>query len=152
MTNFENRLLQKRLISDTHWLWTGTIHENGYGKVCINYKQYWVHRLSAHVYLGLSLGDRTQQANHQRSCLYRVCFNPDHLYVGSALENVHDMLAMGTHYSPYKGITHCIHGHEFDVVNTKFYLDSKGYTHRDCRECNRIKDRQYYTANKGLVS
>lgn len=135
-------LLARRRIEDGHWLWGGTIHQNGYGKLGLRYKQYWVHRLAAFAFLGLVLDDRSQQANHKPECLRRDCFNPDHLYVGTALENSADMMALGRHVSPGRLKTHCSKGHEFTPENTYVWVDSKGGEHRDCRECNRIKDRK----------
>jgi hypothetical protein len=60
-----------------------------------------LNRISAHIFLGMNLHDRNQQANHKRCCPHKDCWNPEHLYVGTQYENVCDALAIGTHRSPF---------------------------------------------------
>lgn len=47
-------------------------------------------RVSAHVFLGLDLDDRKLQANHKPCCPHQDCWNPEHLYIGTQMENVKD--------------------------------------------------------------
>ena len=138
----EDRILRNREVTpEGHWLWLGYIQPSGYGSFQIGRTTYYAHRTSAHLYLGLDLKDSDQQACHKRECLMRHCFNPDHLYVGDAASNIEDMMEMGRHVSWNRDWTHCKHGHEFTSENTYTWTGKAGYSRRDCRECNRIKDR-----------
>lgn len=90
--------LERNLVVDTNgcWLWTG-YKKNGYGFVCFGDppKGVYVHRLSFLVYKGSLEG---KQACH--SCDIRACFNPDHLFRGTQLDNVRDMRAKLRHKNP----------------------------------------------------
>lgn len=142
---FIKRLLSKRQVTpDGHWIWTGLLHPNGYAQTSINYKNYLVHRLSAHVYLGLDLADQKQKACHVRECLRRDCFNPDHLYVGDSQSNTDDMMAMGRYVNAQAQKTHCSNGHPLIPENIYLHVNKQGVKRRDCRECNREKDRKNY--------
>ena len=77
------------------WIWTGCRSQGGYGKthICIGkgaVRRISAHRLIAHLFYGLDLTDRSNQANHK--CDVRLCFNPDHIYVGSQKQNVADCM------------------------------------------------------------
>jgi hypothetical protein len=43
--------------------------------------------------------------------------------------------------NPWKGRTHCEHGHEYTPENTMLRVDSSG---RRCRECQREQGRRWY--------
>jgi hypothetical protein len=79
------------------WLWQNHTDRDGYGKVKYLGQMYGIHRLSAYLYLDLNLFDRTQYALHKDICPNKNCWNPEHLYVGTAHENVRDSLVKGTH-------------------------------------------------------
>jgi hypothetical protein len=38
--------------------------------------------------------------------------------------------------------TRCCRGHPFDVANTHHWLDGRGYLHRQCRACQRLRRRR----------
>ena len=68
------------------------------------------------------------------------------LAYGTSSENAQDSLHHGTFFSPFRGVTHCVHGHEFDEANTYF---SNG--HRCCRECMRRRGREYRARRKAAA-
>jgi len=70
------------------WLYTGNL-SHGYGRIYFS-GFYQVHRVSAHVYLGLDLNNKEQQALHKLECLNKNCWNPEHLYIGNSLDNTLD--------------------------------------------------------------
>lgn len=45
--------------------------------------------------------------------------------------------------------THCIRGHQLDDANVYRWVDGRGYTHRQCRACNKIRARQRQMTAKG---
>jgi len=90
---------------DACWWWKGAIHNNGYGKVSIQYNKYTAHRVSMSLHLNRSL---TSIEFVCHTCDNPLCVNPRHLYIGDAKTNVQDMVKRGRNNNgAYKGkITH----------------------------------------------
>jgi hypothetical protein len=61
------------------WPWTGTLTEDGYGRVVIGGKRVWSHRV-AWEYTHGPLGPDEAVFHH---CSNKACCNPAHMYVGS---------------------------------------------------------------------
>lgn len=67
-------------------VWQG-FSKNGYGVTSLNGRLEQAHRASWKVFIGdIPLG---MQVNHK--CHNRLCINPEHLYVGTQVENMADM-------------------------------------------------------------
>lgn len=81
---------------------------------------------------GRPLNDE-EKACHE--CDYPPCINPDHLWVGTTMDNVHDRLAKGRDH--HSSLTECPKGHAYDAENT--YVTPQG--HRMCKTCTRAKGR-----------
>lgn len=82
----------------TCWLWTGAPTPFGYGKLSEGRKggkQYRAHRFSWELHRGpVPPGLWVLHA-----CDVRLCVNPEHLFLGTAEDNVADMLAKGRNKS-----------------------------------------------------
>ena len=143
-TDIKEWLLAQRIIgANGCWLWPGAHHSGGYGIVRYQGKPVDVHRLSMHLFRGFDLlSGRPTYICH--ACNVPGCYNPDHLYVGTAKANSADAIASGTTGRGMARInrakTHCPAGHEYTHENT--YVSRRGYRH--CRACRRIKDRRNY--------
>lgn len=75
------------------WEWKGPLHPNGYGYTT-NYeknKRAHVHRISYEIFKG----DIPQGKYVCHHCDNRKCINPDHLWIGSAKENMQDAKRKG---------------------------------------------------------
>jgi hypothetical protein len=87
--NLINRLLNK--VEKTEkgcWEWKGTILSVGYGVMNVNSHRTYTHRLS---YL-LFKGEIPDEQDVCHKCDNRICVNPDHLWLGSRSDNIHDMV------------------------------------------------------------
>lgn len=73
------------------WEYCGEIVHNGYGRISHGGRNVRVHRLSYLSYKGEIIDGR--MVCH--TCDVRNCWNPDHLFLGTAKDNVDDMLSKG---------------------------------------------------------
>lgn len=80
---------------DGCWNWPLSLNkQNGYGQFSVSSNPMQIetaHRMSYKVFVGDI--DKGQYICHQ--CDNRSCFNPKHLFMGTALDNNHDMLLKG---------------------------------------------------------
>ena len=70
----------------------GIAHYRGYSRVGLHGRLVGLHRIALEVSLGRDLSP-DEYACHR--CHRRACFNPDHLYAGSAYDNTHDTIRAG---------------------------------------------------------
>lgn len=133
-----DRLISWRIIDESTgcWLPRACRSYNDYFKITYNGRKQLLHRLSAIEFLGLDPNSK-MQANHKSICPYKACFNPEHVYVGTAQDNSND-------YSASK--THCSNGHEFTPENTYIirlrHGPRKGKIIMNCRECGRLNSQK----------
>lgn len=87
------RLARRTQIAESGcWLWIGTRDpKTGYGALRIGKKMMKAHRVSWDLYNG-PIPDGLKVL-HQ--CDVPNCINPDHLFLGTQLDNVRDMIAKG---------------------------------------------------------
>jgi hypothetical protein len=78
------------------WIWLGRVHKRyGYG-----YLDYHAHRHSWEIHCGpIPIG---MYVCHR--CDNKICVNPDHLFLGTQLDNMRDMRAKNRGYRP-QGVT-----------------------------------------------
>lgn len=92
---FEEKI-DKTSSSKGCWLWTATTNPDGYGRFKIEGKLYGSHRVSYELYKG-EISKDMFVCHH---CDVRNCVNPDHLFLGTQLDNMRDCAAKGRHYLP----------------------------------------------------
>ena len=105
------------------------VNHDGYLRVKWNGKNVYLHRLSFCLTNNLDYNDNSFQVNHK--CDIRRCWNPEHLYKGTHLDNMSDRV---------KRITHCPMGHEYNETNPKH--------HKGCRICYKEYIKKYYNEHK----
>lgn len=144
LNTVKKRILDKVKYVNDCWNWTGQVRKNGYGTIKLMLPEKQRKMLSTHrvfYYIHNPSFDQTKMILHK--CDNRLCLNPEHLYEGTAQQNMNDR-SLRKRYTPIKK-THCKHGHEFTIENTKF---DKKRNKRACRTCMRRLWSEYYWRNK----
>lgn len=120
------------------WEWQGSIKtDDGYGRVYIDKKPVYIHRLAAMIFHGYRPEYTSLSVLHK--CNIRHCWNRDHLYVGTQTDNMQDKA---------RNITHCPQGHEYNEENTRYSKRADGGMQRQCKECVRIRTREWREKKK----
>lgn len=89
----EDRFWEKVNKTETCWLWTGSIRGGGYGKFSVDKKMVGVHRFSWILHYGSI--PAVPDTDYRGTCVLHKCdvpscVRPDHLFLGSNLDNVRD--------------------------------------------------------------
>lgn len=115
------------------WIWTG-VKSRGYGQFWDGSRVVYAHRWYYQEFTGQAIQDELQ-CDHL--CRKRDCVNPNHIEIVSARTNT---LRGKTITARHAHKTHCERGHRYTKENT-YHIKTGG---RMCRECKRIKEREYY--------
>lgn len=136
---------QSRLIPEPNsgcLLWEGAVTRDGYGLVRRNNTNHRVHRLAWEE----AKGPIPEGLNVCHTCDVPACCNPDHLFLGTQLDNVADMRTKGR----FKGgsslnalKTHCPQGHEYTPDNVYLYNGM-----RSCKACSNARAAGFYSRRK----
>ncbi len=79
------------------WIWQGTHHRNGYGQIAASrngarkQRWLWAHRVA----WALTHGPIPDGLQVLHRCDVPLCVNPDHLFLGTQLDNIADAMAKG---------------------------------------------------------
>ena len=86
-----DRILRKIELTDSCWLWKGARDGRNYGRVSVAGKNFHATR----VIWELANGEIPEDMDVLHKCDNPPCVNPDHLFLGSAGDNLRDMYAKG---------------------------------------------------------
>jgi hypothetical protein len=111
------------------WNWRGKRLPTGYGIAHWKGRPIYAHRLSAILWLQLPEHSTMYVLHH---CDNPPCFNPKHLFIGTAGDNLKDCASKGRHHNTIK--TACPRGHLYSELNTRRYHGS-----RFCRMCHKMR-------------
>lgn len=98
----KEKFMEKVKLVNGCWEWTGNIETRGYGIVNFKYKKYKAHRVSYEIFnekipSGNCYKDKI---NILHKCDNRKCVNPDHLFLGTFMDNHRDMILKGRENHP----------------------------------------------------
>lgn len=144
INNWVERFWSRVKRGDGCWEWQGGSNQYGYGLFTRRGCDTKVTRVASRISWELAHGPIPQGMVVCHKCDNPPCVNPDHLFIGTHLDNMRDMVAKGRSVPSRKSWTHCTRGHEFTPENTRIHKD--GY--RLCRECVRITRQVRYWRNK----
>lgn len=108
--------------TESCWIWTGLISDRGYGRFAIAGKMQLAHRVSYELFKGEILDGLL--VCHE--CDNPPCVNPNHLFIGTHADNMHDMHAKGR---GMRGESH---------TNSKFTQEQILEIHFDSRSLGKI--------------
>jgi len=111
-------------------IWSGYTR-NGYGIVSDGGKQVYLHRWVMAQLVGW---DALEGKVVRHACDTPLCYNADHLLIGTQADNIHDMFDRGRARNRHAR-NHCARGHEYTPENLYERKDRPG--HRECRACRR---------------
>ena len=117
------------------WNWKYLKSSQGYGQYKRVKGETLAHRASYILYKGI-----INQECVCHKCDNPSCVNPDHLFLGSKLDNNRDRANKKRTVTPNMNLTHCKRGHEFNEQNTTFRKTGT----RLCRMCNNLKSSERY--------
>lgn len=116
-------------------LWQGALDDHGYGRINLGRRgegQEKTHRLA----WAWKNGPVPDGLSVLHSCDTPRCCNPDHLFLGTQLDNMRDMVRKGRH----QYVECCGHGHPWTQDSTA-WSTHRGKLHRYCLICSRERER-----------
>ena len=129
--DIEERLWGHLKVTDTGCAeWTRSTTTKGYG--CIQFKERLA--LTHRVAWELTNGPIPEGLCVCHRCDNPPCCNPEHLFLGTYADNIHDMIAKGRGRNQNAGKAYCKYGHAFDEENTVTSANGR----RHCRICMKV--------------
>jgi hypothetical protein len=77
----------------TCWLWIGGVNSKGYGQFKLAGRMVGAHRMSFVLHYKAAVLQPREFVLH--TCDVPACCNPHHLFIGTQLDNIRDMMAKG---------------------------------------------------------
>lgn len=116
------------------WIWIGAI-SNGYGWTGFEGKTEGAHRVSWKLFKG----PIPEYTHVLHKCDIKCCVNPEHLHLGSNIDNIVDYHSRQGTGNSNSWKTECLRGHPFSGSNLMLRKDGT----RICRACLQLRRRPY---------
>ncbi len=134
------RFFNKVKKTDNCWSWLASSNGRGYGEFSWQSKKHYAHRWSYYYHYNIEPGELL--VCHK--CDNPSCVNPEHLFLGTYLDNNRDCKAKGRNKS-LKG--KCSKGHSVSGNNKGIHKQGHSY----CKICNRQRRLKSYYKNLNEV-
>lgn len=142
----KERLLELATVNQATGCWEIRVRLNRMGRPRIAYegKRQMASRLSYLAFKGERVPDDKVVCH---TCDNGVCVNPDHLFIGSQLENVEDSIKKKRYRLNAWTGDRCSKGHALTPSNIVTYVGPDGFKRRRCKECAALAGRRSYARN-----
>lgn len=107
------------------WLWSAACNTKGYGTFSVGIKREGAHRISYRFFCG----DIKKGLHVLHKCDVKCCVNPNHLFLGTNLDNMQDKMRKGRHVSSF-GIKNGSARLDPDKIRIVRELHKKGFSER----------------------
>ena len=109
------------------WIWMGACYRFGHGQIVYLKKHLAAHRAAWVVFRGA-----IPEGKHVlHKCNVPSCVNPDHLYIGSDLENCRDRIETGTQANPPHSFGEDHPSAKLTLAQAREIKFSRGIPHKD---------------------
>lgn len=116
------------------WLWTGGTSHKGYGRMSMSGKRKAAHRIAYE----FTYGPIPDGLNVCHKCDVTDCVNPEHLFLGTQMDNVQDMRSKGRERKAF-GETHTRAKLNVQTVRSIRQDVANGYNQREIAERHGLK-------------
>jgi hypothetical protein len=113
--------------TDECWEWQASLWVTGYGKFLLNGHEMLSHRIAYE----LSIGPIPEGMHVLHHCDNPPCVNPSHLFLGTQVDNMHDMFSKNRQNHAYGEAIGAAKLTEVSVIEIRYLYATGGHSQRE---------------------